>query len=139
MDENHCLICWEVIPKGKSFCPSCYASIMRKYYPKEQNQPKTKKEVKRTMINWKVRFANKNFWLQAIPALLLLIQVVLNVFGVAFDFGDIGNKLLAVVNAVFALLTILGVVNDPTTDGLGDSKRAMTYQEPYKDFVEEED
>ena len=97
------------------------------------------KEVKRTMINWKVRFANKNFWLQAIPALLLLIQVVLNVFGVAFDFGDIGNKLLAVVNAVFAFLTILGVVNDPTTDGLGDSKRAMTYQEPYKDFVEEED
>ena len=139
MDENHCLICWEVIQKGKSFCPSCYASIMRKYYPKEQNQPKTKKEVKRTMINWKVRLANKNFWLQAIPALLLLIQVVLNVFGVAFDFGDIGNKLLAVVNAVFAFLTILGVVNDPTTDGLGDSKRAMTYQEPYKDFSEEED
>ena len=85
------------------------------------------------MINWKVRFANRNFWLQAIPALLLLIQVVLNVFGVAFDFGDIGNKLLAVVNAVFAFLTILGVVNDPTTDGLGDSNRAMTYQEPYKD------
>ena len=85
------------------------------------------------MINWKVRFANKNFWLQAIPAFLLLIQVVLNVFGVNFDFGDIGNKLLAVVNAVFAFLAILGVVNDPTTDGLNDSKRAMSYDEPWKD------
>lgn len=85
------------------------------------------------MINWKVRFANKNFWLEAIPALLLLIQVVLNVFGVTLDFGDIGNKLLAVVNAVFAFLTILGVVTDPTTHGTGDSQRAMTYTEPYKD------
>lgn len=85
------------------------------------------------MINWKVRFANKNFWLEAIPALLLLIQVVLNVFGVQFDFGDIGNKLLAVVNAVFGFLTILGVVTDPTTHGIGDSERAMTYDTPYRD------
>lgn len=85
------------------------------------------------MINWKVRFANKDFWLQAIPSFLLLVQVVLNVFGINFDFGDIGNKLLAVVNAVFAFLAILGVVNDPTTDGLSDSKRALSYAEPWKD------
>ena len=85
------------------------------------------------MINWKVRFANKDFWLQAIPALLLLIQVILNVFGVQFDFGDIGNKLIAVVNAVFGFLAILGVVNDPTTFGLSDSKRAMTYENPHRD------
>jgi len=85
------------------------------------------------MINWKVRFANKDFWLQAIPALLLLIQVILNVFGVQFDFGDIGNKLIAVVNAVFGFLAILGVVNDPTTFGLSDSKRAMTYETPHRD------
>ena len=85
------------------------------------------------MINWKVRFSNKDFWLQAIPALLLLIQVILNVFGVQFDFGDIGNKLIAVVNAVFGFLAILGVVNDPTTFGLSDSKRAMTYETPHRD------
>jgi len=85
------------------------------------------------MINWKVRFANKDFWLQAIPAMLLLIQVILNVFGVQFDFGDIGNKLIAVVNAVFGFLAILGVVNDPTTFGLSDSKRAMTYETPHRD------
>jgi len=85
------------------------------------------------MINWKVRFSNKDFWLQAIPALLLLIQVILNVFGVQLDFGDIGNKLIAVVNAVFGFLAILGVVNDPTTFGLSDSKRAMTYETPHRD------
>lgn len=84
------------------------------------------------MINWKVRFKNKNFWISAIPALLLLIQVVANVFGFEMDLGDLGNKLLAVVNAVFAFLSILGVVNDPTTHGLSDSDRAMTYEAPRK-------
>lgn len=88
------------------------------------------------MINWKVRFLNKQFWIEIIPAFLLMIQVVLNVFGVTFDFGDIGNKLLAVVNAVFGFLTILGVVTDHTTKGVGDSARAMTYEKPYEDHPE---
>ena len=82
------------------------------------------------MINWKVRLANKNFWISVIPAMLLLIQVVGDVFGFTLDFGEMGNKLLAVVNAVFALLAILGIVNDPTTEGLEDSQQAMTYEEP---------
>lgn len=82
------------------------------------------------MINWKVRFQNKQFWLTAIPALLLLIQVVAAVFGFAIDLGDLGNKLLAVVNALFALLTICGVVWDPTTKGMGDSAQALTYNRP---------
>lgn len=81
-------------------------------------------------INWKVRFKNKNFWLAAIPALLLLIQVVASVFGFTLDLGELGNKLLAVVNAVFSLLTILGIVNDPTTETLSDSGMAMTYDVP---------
>ncbi len=81
-------------------------------------------------INWKVRFANKQFWLSLIPALLLLIQVVAAVFGYALDLGDLGNRLLAVVNALFAVLAILGIVTDPTTTGVGDSDRAMTYDKP---------
>ena len=84
------------------------------------------------MINWKVRIKNKNFWLAIIPALLLLIQVVASVFGYALDLGDLGNKLLAVVNAAFAVLAILGVVTDPTTEGLSDSTLAMAYKEPKK-------
>ena len=81
-------------------------------------------------INWLVRMKNKQFWLTLIPAVLLLIQVVAAVFGCTIDLGDIGNKLLAVVNAVFAVLTILGVVTDPTTQGLTDSAQAMTYTQP---------
>ena len=84
------------------------------------------------MVNWLVRIKNKAFWLTLIPAVLLLVQVVAAVFGYSLDFGDLGNKLLAVVNAVFALLAILGVVNDPTTAGVTDSAQALTYQEPKK-------
>lgn len=82
------------------------------------------------MINWVVRIKNKNFWLSVIPAVLLLVQTVAAVFGYTLDFGDLGNRLVAVVNAVFGVLVILGVVNDPTTQGMGDSKQAMGYQRP---------
>ena len=83
------------------------------------------------MINWKVRLRNKAFWLAFIPAALLLVQTVAALFGFALNLGDIGDKLLAVVNAMFALLGILGVVVDPTTQGVGDSQRALGYVEPH--------
>lgn len=81
-------------------------------------------------INWKVRLRNKTFWLSLIPAVLLLVQVVAAVFGYTLDLGDLGNKLLAVVNALFAVLSILGVVTDPTTKGVSDSAQAMNYDVP---------
>lgn len=82
------------------------------------------------MINWKVRLKNKAFWLAIIPAVLLLIQAVAAVFGFVLDLGDIGEKLLDVVNAVFLVLGIIGIVVDPTTQGISDSVRAMGYEEP---------
>lgn len=86
-------------------------------------------------INWTVRIRNKAFWIALIPAVLLLIQVVAAVFGITIDLGDMGNKLLAVVNAVFAVLAILGVVTDPTTNGITDSKQALEYTEPKRDDI----
>lgn len=87
-------------------------------------------------INWTVRVKNKAFWVALIPAVLLLVQVVAAVFGFTIDLGDLGNKLLAVVNALFAVLAILGVVTDPTTDGVFDSTQALEYTEPKKDNIE---
>lgn len=81
-------------------------------------------------INWQVRVKNKSFWLALIPAVLLLVQVAAGVFGYTLDLGELGNRLLAVVNAIFAVLVILGVVNDPTTEGSGDSVQALTYDRP---------
>ena len=85
------------------------------------------------MINWTVRFKNKNFWLALIPAVLLLIQTVAAVCGYTLDLGELGNRLIAVVNAVFGVLVILGVVADPTTAGMKDSRQAMNYREPKED------
>ena len=82
------------------------------------------------MINWKVRLKNKQFWLALIPAVLLLAQAAAGVFGYTLDLGVLGDKLLAVVNALFVVLSILGIVTDPTTRGVGDSAQALTYKEP---------
>ena len=92
-------------------------------------------ELVRTRINWKVRIKNKMFWLALIPAVLLLVQTVCIVFGIELDFGDLQDKLLTVINALFAVLVILGIVVDPTTEGVRDSQRAMTYEEPWHDDV----
>lgn len=83
-------------------------------------------------INWLVRIKNKNFWLTLIPAVLLLIQVVLAPFGYHWDFGVLNEQLAAIINALFGVLVILGVVNDPTTGGIIDSDQALTYTEPKK-------
>ncbi len=85
------------------------------------------------MINFTARIKNKTFWLTLIPAVLLLIQVVAAPFGYNWDFGVLGEQLTAIVNALFAVLSILGIVADPTTAGIGDSKQALTYTEPKRD------
>lgn len=82
------------------------------------------------MINWKVRMKNPNFWLALIPAALLVLQSTAALLGVQLELTALQGKLLALLDAVFALLSVLGVVNDPTTAGLRDSARAMTYSQP---------
>lgn len=82
------------------------------------------------MINWKIRVQNKTFWLALVPAFLLLIQAVAQVFNVSLDFTNLNKDLLGVVNALFTVLAIVGVVADPTTKGLSDSTQALTYSKP---------
>lgn len=85
------------------------------------------------MINWKIRVQNRMFWLALVPAFLLLIQAVAQVFNISLDFTNLNKDLLNVVNALFVVLTILGVVTDPTTKGLNDSTQALTYSKPKED------
>jgi len=84
-------------------------------------------------INWIVRIKNKAFWLALIPAVLLLIQVIAAPFGYEWDFVVLNEQLTAIINAVFGVLAILGVVTDPTTAGVTDSKQALTYTTPKED------
>lgn len=82
------------------------------------------------MINWKVRILNKTFWITLVPALALLLQAFLAVFNIRLELGDTTDKLLVFINALFAVLVIVGIVNDPTTTGVSDSTRAMNYDRP---------
>lgn len=81
-------------------------------------------------INWKCRVKNKVFWLAVIPALLLLVKAVAAVFGIELNFDELNAQLADIIEAVFLILGILGVVVDPTTAGMSDSERAMTYDKP---------
>ena len=83
-------------------------------------------------INWRVRFKNKAFWLAFIPAALLLIQQICAIVGVTVEIAGLTSQLVAIVETVFIILALWGVVNDPTTAGASDSKQAMTYETPRK-------
>lgn len=84
------------------------------------------------MINWTVRIKNKTFWLAFIPALLLLAQQVCALCGYTIDIAGLSTQLVAIVETVFIILTLLGIVTDHTTAGWGDSEQAMGYTEPKK-------
>lgn len=90
-------------------------------------------------INLLVRFKNKAFWLSLVPALLLVVQTIASLFGYNWDFVVLNQQIAAIINAVFAVLSILGIVVDPTTAGFGDSQRALTYTEPKVDLPVEDD
>ena len=79
-------------------------------------------------INFKARLKNPVFWTTIIPALATCIYTILGCFGVVPTISEetVINGLMALITA----LTMLGVLVDPTTKGLGDSERAMGYNEP---------
>lgn len=82
------------------------------------------------MVNWTVRIKNKAFWMAFIPAVLLLAKQICALFGVELEVAGLSEQLIDIVSTAFVLLTLVGVVNDPTTNGLHDSAQAMTYTEP---------
>lgn len=84
-------------------------------------------------INWIVRLKNKAFWVAIVPAILLLIQQVCGMFGVKIEIAGLTDQLLAIIGTVFAILSLIGIVNDPTVATLSDSNQAMTYTEPKVD------
>ncbi len=86
-------------------------------------------------INWKVRIKNKVFWATIIPALFVLAKALLALFGFEMDLTEIQGRIMDVLDAVFLVLGVLGIVVDPTTAGPGDSARAMTYDKPFSSEV----
>lgn len=75
-------------------------------------------------INWKLRFKNKATLAAIVATALLLVQQL------GFKLPDNIND---VANTALTLLVLIGVVSDPTTSGVSDSERALTYTEPSED------
>lgn len=86
-------------------------------------------------INWKVRKENILFISQIVISIFVPI---LAYFGLNWEdlttWASIGNLLWqAIQNPVVVLSVVVSVFNaitDPTTKGIGDSKRALTYEKP---------
>ena len=86
-------------------------------------------------INWKVRLKNPTLWVQIAIAVFLPI---LTYFGLEWQdmttWAAIGDLFVqAIKNPVVVVSVIVSVCNaitDPTTKGIGDSTRALTYDEP---------
>lgn len=76
-------------------------------------------------INWKVRLRNKT-WLTAVIALVIsFLYDLLAMMEVVPPLSE--DWLLSLFQTILTLLTALGVVIDPTTQGASDSDRAMQY------------
>jgi len=86
-------------------------------------------------VNWKVRFKNKT-WLSMF--LSLVVGFVFNILKL-FDIVPTVTESLVmnIVGQVLTFLGLIGVIVDPTTAGLSDSNRAMSYEEPWVDPEEE--
>ena len=94
-----------------------------------EEKPEKTQNTDETKNYMRIRVKNKTFWLTLIPAVLLLVQAVSAPFGYTWDFVVLNQQLAAIINALFAVLAILGVVTDPTTKGVGDSERALMYDD----------
>ncbi len=85
-------------------------------------------------INWKVRFKNK-VWLGSCFSLVVgFIYSLLALFDVFPAVTQ--NLVVQLLNQVLTFLGLIGVIVDPTTAGIGDSERAMGYEEPWNDKSE---
>lgn len=83
-------------------------------------------------MNWKVRFKNKVWISSFIATIITFIYTILGMFDVAPEVTQ--NSIMNIINAVLMMLSLTGVIVDPTTAGIGDSNRAMTYEEPFADI-----
>lgn len=83
------------------------------------------------MINWKLRLQNKTTLWGIISLVVSLIFRILDACGVIPPFSQ--DFVLEIAADFLTLLGLLGVIVDPTTDGVADSERAMGYEWPWRD------
>jgi phi LC3 family holin len=83
------------------------------------------------MINWKLRIQNRATLWAIISLVVGLVYRILDALHVIPPFT--ADFVLEIAADILSLLGLLGVIVDPTTDGIGDSVRAMGYDQPWRD------
>ena len=76
-------------------------------------------------INWKARFKNKTFVITFLTLVIAFVYQILGLFGVVPPISE--QSLVNFITLLVNILAFVGVVIDPTTDGMNDSDRAMLY------------
>ena len=82
-------------------------------------------------INWKLRLKNKVTLMSIVTIILWIVYTVLSWFGIVPTIGQ--EAVERVIEAFLTVLVIVGIIADPTTEGLSDSERAMMYEKPRGD------
>lgn len=82
-------------------------------------------------INWKVRFKNK-VWLCSFLSLIVgFVFSMLRLFDVYPEISE--NDIVGTIERILTFLGLVGIIVDPTTEGVYDSERALSYEEPWSD------
>lgn len=79
-------------------------------------------------INWKVRLQHKQFWVSLIALLVVLANQIAGIFNV--DITIYNEQITALAETVLGICALLGIVVDPTTQGVSDSAQALKYDKP---------
>lgn len=85
-------------------------------------------------INWKVRVKSGAFWLGVISAITAAVFAILPLCGV--ELSITAEQVMRIATLILMIPASIGIISDPTTKGIGDSRQAMTYDEPRRDGVE---
>ena len=82
-------------------------------------------------INWKIRFQNKTFLTGLISLVVVFIYDLLQLLEIAPAVTQ--SAVMQVAEGILTILGMVGVIADPTTAGLTDSRQALTYTSPRQD------
>lgn len=77
-------------------------------------------------INWKIRFKNGKWVAMFLGAAVTTGYMICETLGIKIPFSQ--TDVTKIIMAILGLLSMLGVITDPTTKGIGDSDLAMTYK-----------
>lgn len=82
-------------------------------------------------INWKIRMQHKQFWVSLIALLIVLANQIAGIFNV--DITIYSEQVTGISETILMILALMGIIVDPTTNGVSDSMRALRYDKPKDD------